>query len=449
MLPLGPCYINENWADAGMAVIIITRKHTNGNFTFAAFQVDLYCLGVRDASCEFNMHPLDFQEYRDKFSEFSDHEISLVEIGYPLAHNIIYGAIAYAEELGFKPGKAFDLVQYILEEDDDRVELIDVEFGLDGKPALISGSEAHTKATIAQLDRSVGKGNYTLILAEDFEEDLPDEEEMDDIPDFRDPDVIEHNIDRFNQLMSQLKETDSEDSQVELLDEATTLADMLFYTWYLPEGAFEEAEEEIMNRCDFEISDEQISNAVLFGTKSNPPNSSEIRKEVVKILSLREDKVTEGTLKKVSKLEKLYPDVPGIGYLKLKVLDLLEKVVKAREELERYLGLYPGYVPLHYMRARALMTDGTKEEGIALANSLADIDRAWPSTKEFCMEQALLHFHNLNSMYLITGKFHYVDALTEFFEDDYPELIPEGYPASVALLKMIFVSSLLKGGGSH
>lgn len=65
-----------------------------------------------------------------------------VEIDYNLAHNIIYGGNEYAEEHGFKIHKDFEkLTQYILEVDDDKIPLIDVEFGKDGKPLVIENKE--------------------------------------------------------------------------------------------------------------------------------------------------------------------------------------------------------------------------------------------------------------------------------------------------------------------
>ncbi len=443
-LPIGPCYINENWADAGMALIIITRKHTNGNFTFASFQVDIYCLGVKDAFCEFNMHPLDFQEYRDKFSELSDNEVSLIETTYPLAHNIIYGAIEYAEELGFKPGNGFDLAQCILEEDDDRIELIDVEFGLDGKPTLIAGSESDTEATIAQLNRSVGKGNYSYTISDELPDDLYNDENMDDIPDYRDPDVQKKNIDRFIDLMSQLKETQPEESQGNLLDEAINLADILYYTVALPEDAYEEAEEEVMSLCDFDISDERISDAILFGSNTPHPRAKEIRQEIEKINDIREDEISGLLLKKVRKLEKEYPDVPGIAYTRLKMLEALEKEREFSEELKGYMKKYPDYIPFRYFHAWDLMHQKNIAEGIALADSMAEIEKVWPGTTSFCEEQTLLHIQNLQAKYTATGQLHYIDALIEYFQEDYPDLIHDAFFQTPEFLKLILITRLLE-----
>jgi len=47
-------------------------------------------------------------------------------------------ANAFAEDNDFKPCKDFELTKNILEEDDEKIELIEYEFGKDGKPFVIS-----------------------------------------------------------------------------------------------------------------------------------------------------------------------------------------------------------------------------------------------------------------------------------------------------------------------
>ena len=113
-----------------------------------------------------------------------------------MAHNIIYGAIAYAEDLGFKPEKDWALSQFILEEDTEDIELIEVEFGKDGKPCFINGPFDNINSVLAKLNKSVGEGNYEFIMIDgddDFygfdDDDDDDFEEEDDFDDDDDDDV--------------------------------------------------------------------------------------------------------------------------------------------------------------------------------------------------------------------------------------------------------------------
>lgn len=129
-LPLDKCYVNDDWKEGGMANIFVVRTHTTGNRTFGMYLVDLYALGTKNTHYQFNKPEKDLRELLSRGN--------FVEIDYTLAHNIIYGGNEYAAEHGFKIHKDFiNLTQYILEADDDRIPLIDVEFGKDGKPLVI------------------------------------------------------------------------------------------------------------------------------------------------------------------------------------------------------------------------------------------------------------------------------------------------------------------------
>lgn len=185
-LPIGKCFINENWKEAGNSTVIVSRNHSNGNFTYGLFLVDLFCLGVKESLYYFN----EYSKFNEMIDDIKQNE-DLVEIDYPLAHNIIYGGVEYAASLGFKPHKSFDVSQYLLEEDDDRVELIDIEFGYNGQPAVFVGKEKHPQNIIGTLERNVGKGNFLVVTDEDVDNDENDEGYDDE---YEDEPLSEENI---------------------------------------------------------------------------------------------------------------------------------------------------------------------------------------------------------------------------------------------------------------
>ncbi len=139
-LPISNCYVNSNWQEIGMANIMVTRKHSNGNFTLGIYLVDTFALGVKVTFYRFNMTPQNFEILLNNFRDiYENGEESLIEkTDYVIVHNIIYGAIAFAEEHGYHPSKDFNLTKHILEEDDENTELIEYEFGKDGKPVFIT-----------------------------------------------------------------------------------------------------------------------------------------------------------------------------------------------------------------------------------------------------------------------------------------------------------------------
>lgn len=48
-LPVDKCYVNSDWAEQGMAHVVIVRRRPDGKFAMAVYLVDTYCLGVKDA----------------------------------------------------------------------------------------------------------------------------------------------------------------------------------------------------------------------------------------------------------------------------------------------------------------------------------------------------------------------------------------------------------------
>ncbi|MCK9613600.1 MAG: hypothetical protein WC401_09320 [Bacteroidales bacterium] len=131
-LPIDKCYINVNWQEIGLASIIVTRLHKTGKYTIGIFLVDIFALGTKDSAYKFHIDKNEVDEIVEKANE-----AEMIETDYVLVHNIIYGANAFAEDNGFKFCKDFNISQYILEEDTEDIELIDIEFGKDGEPFVI------------------------------------------------------------------------------------------------------------------------------------------------------------------------------------------------------------------------------------------------------------------------------------------------------------------------
>lgn len=151
-LPIEKCYITSNWKEAGISQIIISRLRPSGNRVVGVFLVDTFCVGVKSVKYYTNMTEYEYAELIERF----DSNLGLEEIPYDEAHNIIYGAIAFAEEGGIEPAKEFTPGQYILEEDTDDIPLIDYEFGKDGKHFLVMGPSKRDMPYFYQLKKTLG-----------------------------------------------------------------------------------------------------------------------------------------------------------------------------------------------------------------------------------------------------------------------------------------------------
>jgi hypothetical protein len=197
-LPVFECWINKGWENSGMANIVIARIHTNGSITFCIYLVDMYCLGVKDTGYKFNVTETEYRDFLERYLDRMETEL----VDYVLVHNIILAAVEFAQDYGFKPHKDFTSVtEYMLEEDNEDIELIEIECGKNGKPLYVQGpydDEAKANKIMKQLERTAGVGNFDFVKEFDFDEDENDDE--DDDNDWDDDDDWDPNDDPFKEL---------------------------------------------------------------------------------------------------------------------------------------------------------------------------------------------------------------------------------------------------------
>lgn len=159
VLPVHECLISPQWKEEGMATILISRKQTDGKLAFGTFMVDTFCLGLKNTFCNAN---ITLDEYENTFKEKIYRLTSYIECDIDLAHQIIYGAIDFARELGFEPQKDFKLSRYILEEPSEKHSSAHLEFGKDGKPFYIAGPDDNAEHIIRKLSMKIGDGNFNF-----------------------------------------------------------------------------------------------------------------------------------------------------------------------------------------------------------------------------------------------------------------------------------------------
>ncbi|MDR0370976.1 MAG: hypothetical protein LBH80_03870 [Prevotellaceae bacterium] len=155
-LPIVHCLITPGWKESGECNIVVVRQHKSGAYTIGFYLVDTYCLGVKNTFYKFNVLDDELDCLRNDTENFE-------AITYNEVHNIIYGAVAYAEEWGIRPHPDFLLTQYLLEEDTEDIPLIEYEFGFKGKPFLLVKDALEFNKYKAILDESAGKDYYYSI----------------------------------------------------------------------------------------------------------------------------------------------------------------------------------------------------------------------------------------------------------------------------------------------
>lgn len=325
---------------------------------------------------------------------------------YTLVHNIIYGAIEYAGELGFLPHKSFDIAKYILEEDEDHIELIDLAFGYKGKPLYISSPErpAERNRVLAQLDINPGRGKYNYIVEADapafFEKEF--EKERDEA-NYHDPDVkrgiIKDFIARTEGPAGRLFE------KAEKLLELTELSDTIFYEYMVTDAELEKASETIEGLFDFGISDEPFSDEMLAGTSIVPVSHREIRSEAGRLLSMSTAGHTTDGLK------------------------------QSRAMMDKY----PGYLPLAHMLAVSFLLNKPDDISRQIGDSL-HLKKFYPLRKIFSTQEVLLYMHMLTINYSNSGEFTLIEEMLSFIDNHFPGIVPETQTFTAKLVKIPFVA---------
>jgi hypothetical protein len=179
-LTIDRCLVNADWETSKFAHVIVIRRHTNGNFTYAGYLVDLLCLGVKDTYYEFN-EAEDHLKYR---LEAYQQEMEMTAIEYSLAHNIIFAGNDLATEYHIPQHIDFvSVTHYLLEEDDDKIPLIEIHTGDEnGLPHLIVSAENKQPVALARLKEYAGEEgfHYTVLEEDEFTSVNEDEDENTD-----------------------------------------------------------------------------------------------------------------------------------------------------------------------------------------------------------------------------------------------------------------------------
>lgn len=167
-LEVGTCYVSDDIWKEGIGVVVVTRLHKGGKRTVGFFLIDVFCLGVKDAGYRVRMDDSECDSFMERFDEMQMREASYEE-----AHNIVYGALSFAEEAGIGPCKDFALAKYVLEEDTDDIPLIEYQFGKDGMHYLFANSQLEASRYLPLMSKNLGDGNYRYVISAGFASDIP------------------------------------------------------------------------------------------------------------------------------------------------------------------------------------------------------------------------------------------------------------------------------------
>jgi hypothetical protein len=414
------------------------------------YLVDLLCLGVKDTTYSFNTEEVD---YRDILEELMSC-LGIKRISYDLAHNIIYSAIEFAEEFDFRPHRDFqNITRYLLENDDDRIPLIEIECGEKGIPTVVENPENRSQipGIIRHLDKVAGKGNYNYcrvgtyitqetghvtgrppIVHDDQRSESENEDFVNDFLEFykevKDPEELEKmNPNQFTNILAK--------------------ADHLFYKHLVEDNEVEKINSEMDRLFDFRVSDDNFSNEILFGS-SLPSNGAkeipELAEEILTLLLQGRDK--EGFERAVD-CSIRYPHIPVFHYL----IFLLRQPDPEKKDTFKWLRTkrdeFPEYLPFQYLYLMSSFLKGKENTSNGeILNGMHLVEK-FPARTSFCRQEVSIYIKFLTGMYLGLQMPVHFDAVVRKMkkclpEEDFNPLIAVGNVLKVQLI-LIEVSKIV------
>ncbi len=162
--PLYECWERESLfeSDGGMGTVVVTRKTSRNQILMAAFLVDVFCLGVKNAHCML----IGENEYRFRLQQIGTHQ-NLVKVEPACAKKLVEDAKNYAETLGFSPHRDYEFAKKILKDIQKEQCPRTFTFGRDGKPVYLAGpndSAQFSRKVIDTLTAKLGADGFHFLM---------------------------------------------------------------------------------------------------------------------------------------------------------------------------------------------------------------------------------------------------------------------------------------------
>lgn len=160
--PLHECLLTKTWQKPGEIIqILVARRSPTGQIAVGTFLVDLGCLGVKSAFAAL----FDSQrEYERELRSGMMARQAMVKTDLNLVAKIIREAIAYADELGFRPDPDYRDAMLVLGDADPEACKVSIPLGKDGKPFFVAGPYDDVDRIMAKLERKLGPDGFHFLV---------------------------------------------------------------------------------------------------------------------------------------------------------------------------------------------------------------------------------------------------------------------------------------------
>lgn len=156
--PIVDALVPESLSSNGIGQLVITRRLPDGRLALAQFLVDVYCLGVKDAHWNI-ISEWEFDKLKRRLLELSPLHAATPE----QFAKLIYGAVDYAQQLGFVPHPDYRHAKLLLAGIDASRCTDTFEYGHNGMPYYINGPhDSPEKIKVIMHKVKLAGGHFTV-----------------------------------------------------------------------------------------------------------------------------------------------------------------------------------------------------------------------------------------------------------------------------------------------
>lgn len=132
------CKINRDWQEAGSASIFVLRRVPGrGGHALAAFLIDLWCIGLKDA---WGRLDITYDEFRERLDR-APAEVEYVPVDIATVRRLVAGSIRFTEQNGFRLPPRYERWTALLGDIGSPATAELSDFGVDGKLRFIGTEE--------------------------------------------------------------------------------------------------------------------------------------------------------------------------------------------------------------------------------------------------------------------------------------------------------------------
>jgi len=161
--PILHCCVNDEIWRHGIGHVLVSRQVDARQVAFAAFLVDVYCLGVKNVFVNIVSRARYDEEIYGKLAR----QDALAQIRPECARKLVENAVQYAGELGLSPHSDYRTARLLFGDIAAEACTEDYLFGKDGKPFFVAGPRdnlVRCQQILRTLDNHCGPDGYHFLI---------------------------------------------------------------------------------------------------------------------------------------------------------------------------------------------------------------------------------------------------------------------------------------------